>query len=131
MGNILTGKVIKVIDEYKIVINKGKNDGVEAGNVFLIYYLAEELFDPDTKESLGHLEIVCGEGKPEHIQERCTTLVTSRYETKTSKTVVKKGRSPLLMVALESGYTEETYDPETIPIPFENVDEGCLCKQIK
>ena len=52
MGNILTGRVVKVINEYRLVINKGSDDGVTVNNQFLIYHLGDELFDPDTKESL-------------------------------------------------------------------------------
>ena len=57
-------KVVKLLDEYKIVINKGANDGIKVGQVFLVYKEDEELFDPDTNESLGRLEIVKGKGKP-------------------------------------------------------------------
>lgn len=124
MGNILTGKVIKILDEYKLVINKGSNDGVVISNRFLIYHLDEEIIDPDTQESLGRLEIVCGEGKPEHIQERMTTLVTCRQDMRKSKTVVK--HSGLGMF----GTTEETYNPEVTLIPFENADINCVFKQI-
>lgn len=126
MGNILTGRVLKVIDEYKLVINKGANDGVIMTNRFLIYHLGEQMIDPETQEDLGTLEIVCGEGKPEHIQERFTTLITSLQSVKKSKTVVKHG-------GLSSFYgtTEETYDPEVTAIPFENADTNCFFKQIK
>lgn len=126
MGNILTGKVIKVIDEYKLVINRGSNDGVTMGDRYLIYRLGEQMIDPDTHEDLGTLEIVCGEGKPEHIQERFTTVVTSMQSIKKSKTVVKHGG-----LSAFYGTTEETYDPEVTIIPFENVDTDCLFKQIK
>ena len=131
MGRILDGKVIKVIDNYKIVINKGSLDGVEPNNMFLIYRLGEELFDPDTNESLGHLEFVCGEGKPEHIQDRISTIVTAKHETRTAKKVIKHGGTSPLVSLFNNNYTEETYDPETIAIPFENVDKDCLFKQIK
>ena len=70
MANIITGKVITKINDYKIVINKGSDDGVTKESRFLVYRLGNELFDPDTNESLGQLELVCGEGKPEHIQEK-------------------------------------------------------------
>ena len=30
-----------------------------------------------------------------------------------------------------SGYTEESYDPEIIQVPFDNVDTDCLFKQIR
>ena len=126
MGNVLTGKVIKVIDDYTLVINKGAQDGVTMGDRFLIYHLGEEMIDPDTKESLGVLEIICGEGKPEHIQERFTTLTTSKQSIKKSKTVIKHGG-----LSAFYGTTEETYDPEITIIPFENADTTCLFKQIR
>lgn len=127
MGNILTGRVIKVIDEYKVVINRGSAEGVSMSNRFLIYYLGEELFDPDSKDSLGILEIVCGEGRPIHIQEHITTLITNKEEKRTSKTVIKHNG----YLAFGNNTTEETYDPETVLIPFEDVGEYCKFKQIK
>ena len=75
---------------------------------------------------MGTLEIVCGEGKPKHIQERFTTIVTNLQSVKKSKTVVKRGGFNALY-----GTTEETYDPEYTDIPFNNVDTDCLFKQIK
>ena len=125
MGNILAGKVIKILNDYKLVINKGSNDGVVMTHRFLIYHLDEEIIDPDTQESLGRLEIVCGEGKPEHIQERMTTIVSTKQETRKSKTVVKYGGIAAF------GTTEETYDPEVILLPFENAQVNYLFKQIK
>lgn len=125
MGEFLTGKVIRILDQYKLVINKGSNDGVVMSNRFLIYHLDEEIIDPDTQESLGRLEIVCGEGRPEHIQERMTTIVSAKQETRKSKTVVKYGGFASF------GTTEETYDPEVTLLPFENAQVDCLFKQIK
>lgn len=126
MANIITGKVIRKIDDFKIVINKGADDGVTNESRFLVYRLGDELFDPDTNESLGHLELVCGEGKPEHIQEKMTTLYTAKCTVKKTKTVRKPGPYGGLF-----GDTEETYDPETIEIPFEDVGSDCLVRQIK
>ena len=133
MGNILTGRVVKVINEYRLVINKGSDDGVTVNNQFLIYHLGDELFDPDTKESLWVLELVCGEGKPEHIQEHLTTLVTSKTETKQSRKIVKHTSNGVIAIfsGTGSGYTEESYDPEIIQVPFDNVDTDCLFKQIR
>ena len=126
MADIITGKVIKKIDDFKIVINKGAIDGITENNRFLIYRFGDELFDPDTHESLGNLELVCGEGKPEHIQEKITTLCTSKYVIKKTKTVKKPGPYGGLF-----GDTVETYDPETTDLPFENVGVDCLVRQIK
>jgi len=126
MAEIITGKVLKIIDDCKIVIDKGCADGVTKENRFLVYRLGDELFDPDTKESLGILEIVCGEGKPDHIQERLTTLHTSKQQTRRTKTIVKRGGLSALC-----GDVEEIHDPESFDIPFENVDTDCLVRQIK
>lgn len=126
MVEIITGKVVQVISDYKVVINKGFEDGVTMSNRFLIYRLGGEILDPDTQKSLGILEIVCGEGKPEHIQEHMTTLYTSKQQIKKTKTVIKRGG-----LSGFYGDTEETYDPETYDVPFEDVRTDCMVKQIK
>lgn len=51
-------KVIKIIDEYNIVINIGFENGVKFGDKFQIYQQGEKLFDPETNEDLGTLDIV-------------------------------------------------------------------------
>ena len=122
---MLEGKVIKVVNDIRIVINKGSENGVCMSDRFLIYRLGEELFDPETGESLGVLELVCGEGKPEHIQEKMTILISSRERTSKAKTVIKNS------VFGPYGQTEEVYDPKTIIVPFDRVSNDCLFKQIK
>ena len=89
MSDIITGKVVKVIDNCNIVINRGHRDGVTKDTRFLVYRLGEELFDPDTYESLGFLELVSGEGEPGHIQEHMTTLHTAKTFVRKTKTVKK------------------------------------------
>lgn len=129
MNKFISGKVLKVLSDTQILINKGAIDGVSKENVFVIYYEGEEIFDPDTQKSLGILEIVCGEGKPEHIQENMTTLISSKYEQKSSKRIIRKNNLPYYFL---SGATEEIYEPtETSPVPFKNINEKCLFKQIK
>lgn len=66
--------VAKIIDDYTIVINKGRNQGVKEGQRFLIYELGEEIIDPTSKNTLGKLEIVKGTGKVAHLQENIATI---------------------------------------------------------
>jgi hypothetical protein len=49
-------EVIEIIDEYKVIINID-NEDVRKNDRFIIFEKQEELFDPDTKENLGFLEI--------------------------------------------------------------------------
>ncbi|MEJ2499421.1 MAG: hypothetical protein P8Y46_08965, partial [Sulfurovaceae bacterium] len=72
-------KVIKVIDETTIVINAGKKEGITESSEFLIFELGEELFDPETAEELGCLEIVKGTGEPIHIQDKITTIESNVF----------------------------------------------------
>lgn len=51
-------KVVKIINEMKIVINAGSNDSIERGLKLEIYTPGEEVFDLDTNESLGTLDTV-------------------------------------------------------------------------
>lgn len=126
MTNIIIGKVINVINEYRIVINKGKVDGVKMSNRFLVYKLGNEMFDPDTNESLGTLELVCGEGKPEHIQEHMTTLHTSKIQIKEATKTIKRRGYGLIGTEIE-----EINEPEENEVPFESVDTDCIVRQIK
>lgn len=124
-NKIINGKVIKIIDSKTIIINKGSNDGVIKGDRFLIYNIGEEIIDPDTKESLGKLEIVCGEGKATHVQEKISTLKSSIIEqTSTSKKIIRNGMSNLF------GSTEEIENPIYTTIDFIDAKEGSLIKKI-
>lgn len=125
METAITAKVIKVIDSKTIVINKGSNDGVQSRQKYLVYYNGEELFDPDTNETLGVLEIICGQAEPKHIQPRITTLESSQRITTQSKTVIKTGGSSIF------GETKEVYDPQTEIAPLNGVHVDCLVKQIR
>lgn len=58
MNNYSIFKVIKIIDEYSIVINGGLEKNISKGDDIEIFLEGEELFDPDTGESLGTLDFV-------------------------------------------------------------------------
>lgn len=70
-------KIASVVDQFRVVINAGRADGVEVNQRFLIYKVGDEVVDPDTKKSLGRLEVVKGIGEVIHVQERMATLQTT------------------------------------------------------
>jgi len=115
-------KVIKIIDDYTIVINQGETENVKIGDLFLIYEIGEELFDPDTKESLGNLEIVKGKGKVVHTQEKISTIESIE---------IKKTRSIKKPIKTFSQFIgeEETFDSEKIP--FNNLKLHDFAKKIR
>lgn len=73
--------IAQIIDEYKIVINRGAAQGVTIGQRFLVYSLSdEEIVDPDNGEKLGYLELVKGTAKVIHVQEKISTLESDKRE---------------------------------------------------
>lgn len=49
-------KIVKIIDEYKIVINGGVNDNIHIGDEFEVYQIGIPVIDPETAEELGTLD---------------------------------------------------------------------------
>ena len=112
-----TIKVVNVIDDYKLVLNIGSDDGAKEGQKYLIYEVGtEEIFDPDTKESLGFLELVKGTGIITHVQPKI-------YDKSSSKTV---RRNPISVL---SDYVE-TVDSNQTQRPFENPRINDLAKRV-
>ena len=125
-------KILKVRDEKTIVIDRGLEDGVKNGDIFLVYALGEEIMDPDTKENYGKLEIVKGRAIVEHIQARIATLKSCKTITPDKKVVYKKPIQNNTLWAIMSGLTEtkEEIIGEARIVPFDGVKEGDLVKPI-
>jgi len=76
MKDIIDLRVASKIEVDKIVINKGKNDGIEESMRFLVYKDGDEIFDPVTKKSLGILENPKGTFRILHVQDTMTILLS-------------------------------------------------------
>ena len=119
--------VAKVIDHYTLVINCGSNDGVKEGQRFLIYDVSqEEIKDPATGESLGHLESVKGIGKVTHLQDRLSTLV-SVEEAEGERRIIKRRTPAYLMLGASE---EEIITPAKGFLPFSDAKPGDRARPI-
>lgn len=75
MGKLLEGKIASVLGPREgVVVNLGTEDGVQQGDSFLLYRLGEEVIDPDSKVSLGRLEVILGRAVVKHVQPKLATL---------------------------------------------------------
>jgi hypothetical protein len=119
--NKYPAKVIEVIDEHTLVINIGQTNGIDKGKRFLIYHLDKELFDPDSGESLGVLEIVRGTGKVVHVQEKMATI-------KSDKTI--SNQVTRRISSLASFFEPTTTESRLKEMPFEHANVGDLAKPI-
>lgn len=70
-------RIAHILNPAQLVLNAGSTDGISPNQRFLIYGISEdEIIDPITKLSLGHLEIVRGTGKVKFIQETMSIIET-------------------------------------------------------
>lgn len=77
-------RIVKIEDPYNIIINGGAKNGILSNQQFTVYSLGgEELFDPDTNESLGHLEVIKGTGTVSFLEEKWCRITSDRFRTYT------------------------------------------------
>ncbi len=67
-------RIAKILDGGHLVINRGSDHGVALGATYLIYEQGGEIDDPETSESLGHLEIVKGRATVTQVQAKLSVL---------------------------------------------------------
>jgi len=83
---ILKGKIVKILDQYKVLVNIGADSGIKRGMDFIIYSEGETVEDPESHEVLGKLENVKARLKVSHIQEEFSILESSETEERTPLT---------------------------------------------
>ena len=77
----IEGKVARILDEYSIVINVGRNNGVVNGMVFAVFVQSnEEVKDPDSGEVLGKIENIKEHVFVAHVQDKFSTCVAGEKD---------------------------------------------------
>ncbi len=120
-------KVAKVKDSFTAVLNYGSEDGAKINQKFLIYSIGDEIFDPDTQESLGHLEIVKGTGVVTNVQPKMCTVSSASY-TKPRSIITRNANNGFASVFGNSETIERT-EPEQLP--FDGICVSDLAKRIE
>jgi hypothetical protein len=68
---IVEGKVAKILGKGEIVVNRGRSHGVRTGMLFEIFAPeGEEVWDPDTGETLGTVEDVKAKAEVTEVKDR-------------------------------------------------------------
>lgn len=63
-------RVIKIISDREILVNAGSNQGIKEGAVLKILGKDEEIIDPFSHESLGHLPVTKAQVKADIVYEK-------------------------------------------------------------
>jgi hypothetical protein len=74
-------KVVKIVNEYLIVIDYGLKHYAEIGDILEIYQIGEEVSDPETLDSLGTLNVSKGKVQVKNVYDNMS--LCESYETVT------------------------------------------------
>lgn len=66
----IIGKIVRIISDHEVVIDKGLADGVRYNMEFVIYEEGDPVIDPSTREALDRIEIVKERVYVTHLQTR-------------------------------------------------------------
>ena len=97
-GTILQAKIIAILDNQRVIINAGSEQGVLSGHQFFIYEEGEEIKDPDTGEVLEHLENVKAHVEAFLVQDKISVLVPVDIK--------KQGSTSVLSASLAQVYSD-------------------------
>lgn len=132
MAESRNAKVVKILNQFEVVINRGSEAGVSENDVFLVYALGEEVKDPDTGESLGKLEIVRGRAKVTHVQETMATLrsIETKSEPFDRKRPRLRAARDFFDLNLDQSPDEYVTELVEVPAPFRNAIVGDLARRL-
>jgi len=122
-------KVAEVINQTQIIINKGSTHGLQVGQHVFIYSIGKEIFDPDTRESLGNMEISKGRGVISSVLEKQSAVTAIKIEVPES-VILKKQSDGFMSFMHGMQKTEEERKLVEKTIPFESVEVGDLVRLI-
>jgi hypothetical protein len=69
-------KIAQILSPKRFVLAAGSEQGVRERMEFIIYELSDPIFDPETQEPLGRLELHKGRITVIHVQEKLSTATT-------------------------------------------------------
>lgn len=76
----IEGVIAVTVDEYRIVVNIGSDDGVKESHRYGVYAESDPVVDPETGDELGRIEHKIAEVKPDVIKEEYTEMITDETE---------------------------------------------------
>lgn len=121
-------KIAKIIDDYTIVINAGTNQNLKENQRFLIFSLdGEDVFDPDTNEFLGKLEVTKGTGQATSVQEKMCTIKSDMTRFATSADVTNYS---LLNVLSTFNEANPLKIGDELLVAFKSPQKGDLIKPV-
>ncbi|MBT8582987.1 hypothetical protein G6653_09420 [Polynucleobacter paneuropaeus] len=124
------GKVVNVLDDSTVVINRGSENDVILGDKLLVVGLGPMVIDPDTKEEFERLEIVRGRVLISHVQQKistaCTYEIQKSSDVKEIKKVTSRGGGIVQILGPQDTITESIQPGKETVKSLNGVEVGDL-----
>ncbi|WP_164659518.1 hypothetical protein [Tropicibacter sp. Alg240-R139] len=120
-------RVVQIIDEYNLVLNKGGSSGIQSGDRFLVFRVGENIIDPKTGEDLGALETVVGKVRVSHLQELISTVSSDQRDNSPGRKVITRRTGGIAVLGATVEEVEENPKDEWMPL---RAEIGDLAKPI-
>jgi hypothetical protein len=109
-------KVVRILDEYRIIINAGTGQGITENDIFQIPGAGDNIYDPDTKELLGSLPVIKASVTPIEIFEKMSIcknvkVISSWNETLLGISATLTPKATKLNVDKSQMSNPELYEP--------------------
>ncbi len=128
--SFIKGKILRITNEYTVVIDAGREQGVIPGTRFLIYANAGDLTDPDTKKNLGVLEIPKGEVVVKLVQQKYSFAETE-FESQKAPLAQLLSMSLITTREVHKPLQVETKDIKPLPEEIFKVKVGDLVRTVE
>lgn len=84
----LRGQVAAILDDQRLLINLGMEQGVSVGDRFIIFELGNEITDPATGQVLGKMELIKTQIEAVHVQDKMTLVMPIHRDSLAHATVL-------------------------------------------
>lgn len=74
-------RIIKIVDEYLVVVNYGKKHSARKGDKLEIFQIGEEVIDPVSNKSLGTLDIIKAKIQVLNVYDNFSLCESDEYTT--------------------------------------------------
>jgi hypothetical protein len=78
----IKGKIIRILDKRSVIINLGKEHGINESSLFFILGKPEHVIDPFSNEELGYVTVAIARVKASQVFDKFTIATTSWTEMK-------------------------------------------------
>ena len=77
---MIIGKVARIMSDEEVILSVGSEHGVKENMEFVIFSESDHVYDPETGEDLGAIEIVKGRVRVCHVMDKMSRARTLTYQ---------------------------------------------------